>query len=166
MSEEKKSEFEVEYGRIGHLPESEALYKAEDKLMEAFKDAAQELAKLKGWDTRKEFWAKAVPTELYMMLDQFSGGYAAAKKFVEIQTLLGRANKPLLRQRESDYAREHRRKQKSMVFIHYGGNPPKCACCSELIIKTGFPDGYQVLCMNCNWGKRMNKGICPHKVLF
>ena len=27
----------------------------------------------------------------------------------------------------------------------------------------GFPSTYQVLCMNCNFGKRMNDGICPHK---
>lgn len=27
----------------------------------------------------------------------------------------------------------------------------------------GFPAGYQVLCMNCNHGKRMNNGVCPHK---
>lgn len=28
--------------------------------------------------------------------------------------------------------------------------------------KRGYPPGYQVLCMNCNFGKRMNQGICPH----
>lgn len=27
----------------------------------------------------------------------------------------------------------------------------------------GFPDGYQVLCMNCNLGKHKNGGTCPHK---
>ncbi len=32
------------------------------------------------------------------------------------------------------------------------------------IIRDGYPDGYQTLCMNCNWGKRMNEGVCPHKV--
>lgn len=26
-----------------------------------------------------------------------------------------------------------------------------------------FPAGYQVLCMNCQWGKKLNGGICPHK---
>jgi len=26
-----------------------------------------------------------------------------------------------------------------------------------------FPPGFQVLCMNCNHGKRMNGGICPHQ---
>lgn len=31
------------------------------------------------------------------------------------------------------------------------------------LIQNNFPEGYQVLCMNCNWGKRMNNGICPHK---
>lgn len=28
----------------------------------------------------------------------------------------------------------------------------------------GFPDGFQVLCMNCQWGKRNNNGVCPHQV--
>jgi len=27
----------------------------------------------------------------------------------------------------------------------------------------GYPDGYQVLCMNCNMGRRKNNGVCPHK---
>ena len=32
------------------------------------------------------------------------------------------------------------------------------------IKKAGFPSGiYQVLCMNCNFGKHMNNGVCPHK---
>lgn len=26
-----------------------------------------------------------------------------------------------------------------------------------------FPDGFQVLCMNCNLGKHRNGGVCPHK---
>ncbi len=30
--------------------------------------------------------------------------------------------------------------------------------------KAGYPAGIiQVLCMNCNYGKRMNHGVCPHK---
>jgi hypothetical protein len=28
---------------------------------------------------------------------------------------------------------------------------------------SGYPKGYQVLCMNCQVGKRDNCGICPHK---
>ncbi len=27
----------------------------------------------------------------------------------------------------------------------------------------GYPPGYQVLCMNCQVGRRDNRGICPHK---
>jgi hypothetical protein len=30
--------------------------------------------------------------------------------------------------------------------------------------KMNFPPGFQVLCMNCQWGKRNNNGICPHQV--
>lgn len=29
--------------------------------------------------------------------------------------------------------------------------------------KTGFPSGYQVLCMNCQVGKHKNGGVCPHQ---
>jgi hypothetical protein len=29
--------------------------------------------------------------------------------------------------------------------------------------KQNYPEGYQVLCANCNFGKRMNKGVCPHE---
>ena len=31
------------------------------------------------------------------------------------------------------------------------------------LARRGFPPGYQILCMNCNHGKRMNNGVCPHK---
>ena len=30
------------------------------------------------------------------------------------------------------------------------------------ILKNGDDSNFQVLCMNCNWGKRLT-GICPHK---
>ena len=33
----------------------------------------------------------------------------------------------------------------------------------QWLARNGFPPGYQVLCMNCNHGKRMNNGVCPHK---
>lgn len=31
------------------------------------------------------------------------------------------------------------------------------------IVKNGFPEGFQVLCMNCNFGKHQNGGVCPHE---
>jgi hypothetical protein len=31
--------------------------------------------------------------------------------------------------------------------------------------KNNYPIGYQTLCFNCNSGKQINKGICPHKTL-
>lgn len=31
-----------------------------------------------------------------------------------------------------------------------------------LVHKQGFPDKYQILCHNCNFGKKI-KGVCPHK---
>jgi hypothetical protein len=32
------------------------------------------------------------------------------------------------------------------------------------LLRNNFPNDIQVLCMNCQHGKRMNKGICPHRV--
>jgi hypothetical protein len=30
------------------------------------------------------------------------------------------------------------------------------------IIKQGFPDCYRILCLNCNRGRWLNGGVCPH----
>ena len=30
------------------------------------------------------------------------------------------------------------------------------------LIREGFPEGFQVLCWNCNMGRAKNNGICPH----
>lgn len=91
------------------------------------------------------------------------------------------------------YHKTYREKLRLEVLIHYGGNPPKCACCGEphleflsidyihgdgrkhrrkignssislyrWLIKNNFPEGFQVLCMNCNCAKAWY-GICPHK---
>lgn len=32
------------------------------------------------------------------------------------------------------------------------------------LINNGFPKEYQVLCMNCNWSKRLNGGKCIHMI--
>jgi hypothetical protein len=83
--------------------------------------------------------------------------------------------------------------KKLKVMRYYSDSPkPYCKCCKEemlefltidhinnngsqhrkqigiasmypWLIKNEFPPGFQVLCMNCNWGKRI-KGECPHKL--
>jgi hypothetical protein len=88
-------------------------------------------------------------------------------------------------------SKKYRDKLIMEALVHYGGDPPKCACCGEMIIKflcidhingkgnehrkliaknlylwlkeQGYPEGYQVLCYNCNCGRARNNGICPHK---
>jgi hypothetical protein len=32
--------------------------------------------------------------------------------------------------------------------------------------RNNFPEGFRVLCHNCNWGIHVNNGICPHKKNF
>jgi len=89
-----------------------------------------------------------------------------------------------------NWIKEERKKMRMLILNRYGN---KCVCCGESIqefltidhilndgnierkkfksqdeyyrwiIKENFPDTLQILCMNCNFGKRMNKGVCPHR---
>lgn len=81
-------------------------------------------------------------------------------------------------------------KLKTEVFNYYGA---KCACCGETepvfltidhvnddgaehrreigrgylyrwLRQNGYPEGFQTLCWNCQWGKRAGNGVCPHQV--
>jgi hypothetical protein len=84
------------------------------------------------------------------------------------------------------------RKLRLEVLIHYGGNPPKCACCGESheeflaidhinnngcedrrkglyadklyrwLIKNNYPKEFRVLCHNCNQSLG-HHGYCPHQ---
>ena len=86
--------------------------------------------------------------------------------------------------------RKHNRRIRHQCIEAYGGW--RCACCGETapeflqidhinndgaehrreigggnatfwwLIKNGFPEGFQVLCANCNYAKA-HYGICPHK---
>lgn len=87
--------------------------------------------------------------------------------------------------------RNYSKEERIKALTHYGGNPPKCVCCGEShlkfltidhingggnkhrkkvgsyicawLIKNNFPEDFQVLCYNCNCGRSLNNGICPHK---
>lgn len=89
------------------------------------------------------------------------------------------------------YIKDYVEKLKNIVYSHYGW---KCNCCGEMlvsmltidhvendgykdrknnisgitlykrIIEEEFPNKYQIFCMNCNWSKRILKGICQHKI--
>lgn len=74
----------------------------------------------------------------------------------------------------------------------YGGAAPACECCSEGLLqflaldhidggghqqrqetggggfytwlrRNNYPEGFRVLCHNCNLGRQINGGVCPHK---
>jgi len=51
--------------------------------------------------------------------------------------------------------------------IKGGGNKHRKAIgrdrIEEWLIRNNFPKGFGVLCCNCNKGKHLNGGICPHK---
>ncbi len=34
---------------------------------------------------------------------------------------------------------------------------------TKWLAKHNYPEGFQILCWNCNQGKFYNGGVCPHK---
>ncbi len=93
---------------------------------------------------------------------------------------------------KAQYAKQVRTYKKNLVYSHYGRICNCCGETEEKflsidhvnddgnidrrqhgggksnniilkIIARGFPNTYQILCMNCNTGKSRNNGTCPHK---
>jgi hypothetical protein len=56
----------------------------------------------------------------------------------------------------------------SIDHVHGGGRKHRQAVGGGVmvlleIIKAEFPNDYQLLCFNCNLGRNLNAGICPHE---
>lgn len=88
---------------------------------------------------QRAYWIR-IKDEVY----ESYGGYVCAccgektKEFLSIDHIDGGGN-------------AHRRKiGKGPNLIHW-------------LRSNGFPKGFQILCMNCQFGKKHNGGICPHK---
>ena len=90
-----------------------------------------------------------------------------------------------------DFNSRHRLRQKTnrlKVISHYTKGKMTCMCCNEnqilfleidhmdnngnkqrnikiedWIIKNNYPNNFQILCSNCNKGKHLNYGTCPHE---
>lgn len=112
-------------------------------------------------------------------------------KVCETKRYYEKKSTPEGRKRLADIGKRCRQKIRDAAFAAYGGYI--CACCGETeklflsidhinggghkhrkSLKSGhfyewlrdqkYPNGYQVLCMNCNCGRHRNGGICPHKL--
>ena len=106
------------------------------------------------------------------------------------------ASRVYVKEKTLKTARKSVRKLKFEVLYHYSNGKMKCGCCGESnqkfltldhisggggehrkqfgnskgvyrnLRKNNFPEGYQVLCFNCNCGRQHNNGVCPHKALM
>lgn len=94
-------------------------------------------------------------------------------------------------ERNKDKIKVKHAENRFAVLSHYSKGTPRCACCGETEVKflgidhingngskerktlrrgdtatylrtSGLPDGYQVLCHNCNLAKGFY-GVCPHQ---
>lgn len=97
-------------------------------------------------------------------------------------------NRALANELSNKSKKVYEKRAKVEVFNHYGN---VCVCCGEKettfltidhingggekhrakigrkiynwLYRNNFPEGFQTLCFNCNWGKHKNNGLCPHK---
>lgn len=94
--------------------------------------------------------------------------------------------------KNAEYARNYRENLKSLVYAAYGNKCACCGETEEkflsidhvnndgyvfrngrshwpgtqmyqYIVSRNFPEEFQLLCMNCNFGKSRNNGVCPHQ---
>ena len=99
---------------------------------------------------------------------------------------------PNFQEEQNKYHRELYNKQRYECIFHYTNGKMCCSCCGEKeylfleidhlngggnkhrksvtsdkiaawLIRCKFPKGFGVLCCNCNKGKHLNGGKCPHK---
>jgi hypothetical protein len=94
------------------------------------------------------------------------------------------------RNRFNRYTKVSRKKYKTLIYDHYGRECACCGEIEMLflsidhingdgaihrkeigkspdalyrwIVKNNFPDTFEILCRNCNWGRHANHGTCPH----
>jgi hypothetical protein len=94
-------------------------------------------------------------------------------------------------EKRAAYVKEYTQKKRKEVLLHYSNGNPKCECCGETaseflcidhinggghkhrqkvgcgagfylwIIRNDFPEGFRVLCHNCNLSYGFY-GYCPH----
>jgi len=97
------------------------------------------------------------------------------------------------KEKKKIYQKGYNKKLKMKALIAYSKEPPICACCGETEVsfltldhinnngrnnpklgrdkiyqrlkKENYPkeENLQVLCFNCNCGKQINEGVCPHQ---
>lgn len=54
--------------------------------------------------------------------------------------------------------------QNEYAKLTMGGHPHNGLRLWKWLHDNAYPPGFQVLCHNCNQGKRINGGVCPHQV--
>ena len=107
------------------------------------------------------------------------------------QRVYGRKRYDANKLKEQKRGRDKYKQLKEEIFEHYG---KLCKCCGEKMLdflaidhvandgythrktvpggirmyywlkKNNFPEGFQVLCHNCNWSKHINGGTCIHQL--
>jgi len=114
------------------------------------------------------------------------------EKYDAIDKAWREKNATSLKQYYKDYHQARESRFRQAVFAFYGGDNPRCVCCGEghrefltidhtegngaehrkeigcghfysWLVKNNFPDGFRILCMNCNWSMG-RRGYCPHQV--
>ena len=141
----------------------------------------------KNLEARREYYKKN-KDKINAKRREYCKSPETKKRIKEYNTYYRKKNRDKINENSKLYSLTYREKIKNMVFEHYG---KECACCGEKnqyfltidhingdgrnhrkkikiqlnswLVKNNFPEGFQTLCLNCNFGRYENGGICPHK---
>lgn len=175
--EKPLAEFYFHKVKNRHLPECDDCRRARNK--------AWRLANVDRVRAVNREWQRANPERVKAAMERWKQRHPG--KAARAAAVWFKAN----RERALATGRRQHRELKVAAYAAYGGF--QCACCGEeteaflsldhvnndgaehrrttdrrnlyrWLRDNGYPDGFQVLCMNCNFGKARNGGICPHQV--
>ena len=142
--------------------------------------------KARRYETRRQ----ADPVRRARRSEQAKARYASNPELRAKSAAYKKEWKKLNRERVNTRSQEYYARKRAAVFAHYG---QVCVCCGETeemfltvdhpnndgnehkkvvgsqgiyrwLVKNGFPDGFRILCYNCNSGRWRNGGECPHEV--
>jgi len=158
------------------------------KILKNFTEYGKSSKRLDGLQPYCKECRKFIANNNKIKLNEYSKNYRKTKKYKEFIMNYEKSEKGKIRKLKN---KNYKYSLKIKAFNVYGGCV--CSCCGEteisfLVIdhingggtkhrknlssgssiytwlkQNNYPDGFRVLCHNCNWGIYLNNGICPHK---
>ena len=186
---------QTERQRLWYLKNREKILERNRKYNDINRETIRQRNRDNKYTSQMNYYYRNRDVRLAYRLDYYKKN---TDRILEQKKLYRLENKELLNANQRRFMKESYKGARMIVLQHYSRGVPQCACCGELIyeflsidhmegkkkwnhdisfgghklyrwlINNNFPDGFQVLCCNCNFarGRRDGDGICPHQKII